>query len=450
MKKLIILLPFVLFFSCKQRTVLSPKSSKVYECQIYSSNFDNSSLLYNAKTWTSKSFGNGEIILFEFSKPIFISKIKITQPNSTYFDKIERLKIYSNVGIIGEFRIDSIFINKKVFFLVLNVTKTKSFIFTKAYSQSSEFQIALEKINKPIAINNIEFFDGDSAKIQLFALRNAYFRNSDYKKFPKSLNIKPFDRTLIFTDFGFLAMCKNKISDTLYIGKIINSRTNEFSVKELIFSNKQYFTKKMETKLTQNDTSFSLSGIGNFIFDFPDYAFVDLNTFGLSLITDIRYATTNNFTHKQIYPCAKCLFRYKAAKDLFAAIKEFDSLGYRIKIFDAYRPLSAQYKLWQAMPNINYVAPPDKGSIHNRGAALDMTLTDMKGNELNMGTPFDFFGVQAFSTNLCFPDSILQNRQLMWNVMNKHGFRQIKTEWWHLSHNSCMQFPITDLPFPCD
>jgi D-alanyl-D-alanine dipeptidase len=142
--------------------------------------------------------------------------------------------------------------------------------------------------------------------------------------------------------------------------------------------------------------------------------------------------------------------RYKAAKDLVAASDKFKTMGYRLKVFDCYRPLSAQYVLWEIMPNINYVANPEKGSIHNRGAAVDVTIVDKNGKDVDISTPYDYFGVLAYSTNLNLPDTILQNRRLFWNVLNSCGFKEIKTEWWHLSHFSCLEFEISNTQLPCE
>jgi len=184
--------------------------------------------------------------------------------------------------------------------------------------------------------------------------------------------------------------------------------------------------------------------------DFDDDFFVDVKSLDTSIIKDIRYATANNFTEQIIYDCPKCWMRYGAAKDFVKAEQEFLSLGFRIKVFDCYRPHSAQYKLWEILPNKNYVANPQRGSIHNRGAAVDMTLVDSLGNELDMGTEFDYFGLKAYSVFYGLSDTILKNRQLMWSVMHKYGFKEIKTEWWHLSHYSCMRYPISDISFKCD
>ncbi len=106
---------------------------------------------------------------------------------------------------------------------------------------------------------------------------------------------------------------------------------------------------------------------------------------------DIRYATKNNFTGKPIYSNTRCYLIEKAAKKLKKAIKIACQLNYKLKIYDAYRPEEAQYKLWKYNPDPNFLSDPKKGSPHTRGIALDLTLLDSNMNELDMGTKFDEF-----------------------------------------------------------
>jgi zinc D-Ala-D-Ala dipeptidase len=154
----------------------------------------------------------------------------------------------------------------------------------------------------------------------------------------------------------------------------------------------------------------------------------------LGVIVDIRYATDNNFTKKQIYDCPRCFFRKEVGEKILAIHLDLkERYGFGIKLFDCYRPSPYQYKLWEVMPDPNYVTPPKKGSIHSRGMAVDLTIVDKSGKELDMGTPFDYFGKEAHSDYVELPDQVLKNRQLLKKIMEIHGFKGIRTEWWHYS-----------------
>jgi len=180
-----------------------------------------------------------------------------------------------------------------------------------------------------------------------------------------------------------------------------------------------------------------------------DTAFVEVIQIDNSILLDIRYATPNNFMKKAIYPCGKCLLRKKVAYALSAAQADFKAKGYRIKIYDGYRPHSAQWKLWENTPDKNYVADPKKGSMHNRGAAVDLTLVDQNGKELDMGTPYDFFGKEAHINYTKHSKEVLANRKLLAQILKKHGFGTTKTEWWHFSYRK-QSYTISNKPLPCN
>jgi len=139
----------------------------------------------------------------------------------------------------------------------------------------------------------------------------------------------------------------------------------------------------------------------------------------------------------------------KTAKALLKANKELKSLGYRIKFFDCYRPNSVQYKMWKIVPNPQYVANPKKGSIHNKGGAVDITLETLEGEELDMGTDFDFFGKRAYHDNLNLPKNILNNRKLLKETMEKYGFWSIRTEWWHYNLSAASNDKIANFKWDC-
>ncbi|NUN71153.1 MAG: D-alanyl-D-alanine dipeptidase [Bacteroidetes bacterium] len=174
---------------------------------------------------------------------------------------------------------------------------------------------------------------------------------------------------------------------------------------------------------------------------------VDLRSIDPTFVLDIRYATEDNFTKKVLYPVAAAKLRRVAAESLASAQRELRSMGLGLKIFDGYRPLSIQWKLWEIVPDPDFVADPRKGSKHNRGAAVDLTIVDSLGNELEMPTGYDDFTERASHEYTALSEQVLANRALLLDVMTRHGFRPIKSEWWHYDFNGWEQFPLMDEPF---
>lgn len=165
---------------------------------------------------------------------------------------------------------------------------------------------------------------------------------------------------------------------------------------------------------------------------------------------DIRYSTTNNFTEEVLYDCAKCLLLPEVAEAITNANYYFCDRGYKIKFFDCYRPLSVQKKMWKKVPNRIYVADPARGSVHNRGAAVDLTLVTLDGKEIDMGTDYDFFGRAAHTNNYNLPKEVLENRKLLQEGMQKFGFSIIQSEWWHFNYSQKSRSPVLDIPFDCE
>jgi|SRR5690554_1552654 len=180
-----------------------------------------------------------------------------------------------------------------------------------------------------------------------------------------------------------------------------------------------------------------------------DTTFVRLADYSRDFAYDMRYATENNFMKSKVYDCAECYTRAKTAKALLRANAEFREKGYKIKFFDCYRPNSVQYKMWAIVPNPQYVANPVKGSIHNKGGAVDITLVSLDGEELDMGTDFDFFGRKAYHDNMDLPQGILANRKLLKETMERHGFWSIRTEWWHYNLSTGSNDKVADFKWDC-
>ncbi len=173
--------------------------------------------------------------------------------------------------------------------------------------------------------------------------------------------------------------------------------------------------------------------------------FLDLDRVDETFIVDVRYATTNNFTKKVLYPIPKCFLRREVALKLAEVQKSVRERWLRLKIFDAYRPQSIQWKLWEIMPDPHYVADPSVGSKHNRGASVDLTLVDFEGNELLMPTPFDNFTIKAHRDCMDLPPAAIANRELLEKVMQEQGFLPLPTEWWHFDDEEWDKYPVEDL-----
>lgn len=184
--------------------------------------------------------------------------------------------------------------------------------------------------------------------------------------------------------------------------------------------------------------------------DIADTTFVRLADYSSDFEYDLRYATENNFLKAKVYNCAECYTRVKTAKALINANDDFIKQGYKIKFYDCYRPNSVQYKMWEIVPNPQYVANPVKGSIHNKGGAVDITLVTLSGDELDMGTDFDFFGKKAYHDNTDLPKEILKNRKVLKETMEKYGFWSVRTEWWHYNLSSASNDRIADFKWECN
>jgi D-alanyl-D-alanine dipeptidase len=146
---------------------------------------------------------------------------------------------------------------------------------------------------------------------------------------------------------------------------------------------------------------------------------------------EIAYATANNFTGKPVYGRAGCYLHQDAAEALERAIKYAAGMGLRFKIFDAYRPPEAQFKLWEHTPDPNFLAHPERGSPHSRGVAVDLTLIDASGAELNMGTEFDAFTSLSHHRCVEVTGQAQQNRLILLGIMTLAGFDFYSNEWWH-------------------
>ena len=181
-----------------------------------------------------------------------------------------------------------------------------------------------------------------------------------------------------------------------------------------------------------------------------DTTFVNLKDYSADFVYDMKYATTDNFLKAKVYDCAECFLRLKTVKALLKANTKFIQKGYRIQLFDCYRPLDIQKKMWQIVANPEYVADPAKGSIHNRGGAVDITLVDNKGKSLDMGTPFDFFGPEASHNYQLLSDEVKQNRIFLKQIMQENGFVSFDSEWWHYNLQNASKDKVSNTKWKCE
>ena len=178
----------------------------------------------------------------------------------------------------------------------------------------------------------------------------------------------------------------------------------------------------------------------------PSKELVDLEQEVPGVRLDIRYATTDNFMRERLYPVAKAYLRAPAATALADAQQGFKELGLELKVFDGYRPYEVTEKIWEPYQNPDFVADPAKGSRHNRGCAVDLTLVDETGEELRMPTGYDDFTEKAGHGYQDLPEEEIRNRDLLRAVMESHGFEALPTEWWHYDYVGWERFELLDLP----
>lgn len=173
---------------------------------------------------------------------------------------------------------------------------------------------------------------------------------------------------------------------------------------------------------------------------------VDVATLDPAIRIDVRYATANNFMKHPLYPVAKVYLRRPAADALRDVQRELAERGLGLKVFDGYRPYRVTEEMWEPIRNPDFVADPAKGSRHNRGMAVDLTVVDAKtGEELAMPTPYDDFTSRARQDFNDLPPDVIANRALLRDVMTKHGFEPLPSEWWHFDFGSWRAYPLMDV-----
>lgn len=173
---------------------------------------------------------------------------------------------------------------------------------------------------------------------------------------------------------------------------------------------------------------------------------VDIGKLSTDLVVDLRYATANNFTGTKLYSSSICCLQEETAWKLVRANQEVMKSGFRIKIWDAYRPLSVQKAMWKIMPDEKYLSNPYKGgSKHNKGAAVDITMVDEKGREVEMPSGFDNFTYKASRLNSKMSPTAKKNLKILTDAMVKSGFKYINSEWWHFDDADNSRYAVLDV-----
>ena len=160
-----------------------------------------------------------------------------------------------------------------------------------------------------------------------------------------------------------------------------------------------------------------------------------------TILAELRYATENNFTGKVIYDFTQPQLRCGTAKKLAAAQNALREQGYGLLIWDAYRPVEAQFRLWEVCPDGTYVANPNTGySSHSRGSTVDVTLVSLDGSPVEMPSDFDEFSALADRDYSDVSAAAAEHARLLEDAMAAAGFTGYSGEWWHFSDTT--EYPV--------
>lgn len=175
---------------------------------------------------------------------------------------------------------------------------------------------------------------------------------------------------------------------------------------------------------------------------------VDVSKHIPGLLLDIRYATSNNFMQRAMYTSANAFLALPAANALKKVQEQLVELGYSLKVYDAYRPYSVTVDFYERIKDTAYVASAYRGSRHNRGCAVDLTIVNLRTKQaLLMPTPYDDFSSKAHSKSRNVPVQAIKNRQLLQRVMMRNGFEIYADEWWHFDYSGWRNHPLLNVSF---
>ncbi len=412
-----------------------------------------------------------ERIFISFSDSVYVSFIKLNSVKYKYSAQIKSIVIYINNKKLNTYSLDDyININNKIKSISIRIVATSNIKFLEGYDKNKDYKIAFFDSNYSVGLHSLKIWNKNYEE---YILKNKSLVNETYDKYKIQPINKKHVKLLEIIDRQYINNSEKSIiirsNNTFETYRYDSNKTNSESVlhskgKWNLIPNKSKTKLKLSGVIINENNKKHFEDIieisktkiigGKYIntydIDLPDNSFVELIKLDTNFVLDIKYATTNNFTGKILYECPKCMLRYKAAKDLIRANKKFMQIGYRIKLFDCYRPYSVQKKMFEVYPVIGYVASPKTGSVHNRGAAVDLTLVDSLKRQVDMGTEFDFFGRKANHTYTNLPETVLNKRILLKKTLEEFNFSHIRSEWWHYNHKTARKFPISDFKFNCE
>lgn len=180
----------------------------------------------------------------------------------------------------------------------------------------------------------------------------------------------------------------------------------------------------------------------------PENELLDIKKAIPNITLDIRYATANNFMKQKMYQQARAFARKPVVEALKKIQIELNKKGLGLKIFDGYRPYDITVEFYKKASDKNFVANPAKGSKHNRGCAVDLTLINLKtGKELAMPTPYDSFSAAAAANYQSVSPAVKKNRDFLISIMKKHRMNVLENEWWHYDFTGWRSYNLMNIPF---
>ena len=177
---------------------------------------------------------------------------------------------------------------------------------------------------------------------------------------------------------------------------------------------------------------------------------VELVTLDSTIRLDVKYATHDNFMGRPMYAQARVFLQRPAAEALVRVHRALSRQGFGLRVFDGYRPWAVTKKFWDETPPVQrkFVANPRKGSKHNRGCAVDLTLFELaSGREVSMPSPYDDFSDKASSSYTGGTTEQRRLRGILRAAMEREGFRVEPSEWWHFDYKDWRNYPLLDIPF---
>ncbi len=375
-----------------------------------------------------------DFIKIRLSEPIFAHQISLKYPENI------QIKLIADTGKISDF---TIIINKSEKYNILSYRELPELYFQTStqnikveikikgkklrYTQISVKEPYAKSENMHLAFTNVKKNREEDSIIQsaLFIGKH-YFRFYRYKKSTQN----PQDYLAFSRDFK---LKNDSVFINLQVCNLIKftnfNYTDTFILKNIKIKGGHLF-KEIYT-------------------DYPDTCLINVSQLIKNIEFKIAYADSLNSFGLKLYDCASCLLRYPVALDLKNANEDFEKSGLHLKVYDCYRPQSVQFKMWKILPVTGLVADPVTGSRHNRGTAVDVSLVDAAGHELDMGSKHDEFRItgRTFYQNL--PEKVKQNRLLLRKIMQKNGFIGINSEWWHFSHQKSLNYRLSNQNFNC-